>query len=227
MVGEAMNTFYGYQVVGLFQNSSDVTNSAKQDGAAPGRFKYADINGDKKIDANDRTIIGDPNPDFTYGLNLGLEWKNFDFTAFFYGVQGRDLFNFTRWWTDFSGGFPGGRSKRALYESWLPDGSRPGATTPIQETNNGFSSGSTVNSYYVEDGSYLRLRNLQLGYTFKLKTQKINNLRVYVQGTNLFTATKYTGLDPEITVNDERAQGVDVGAYPVVSQFLFGANIRF
>jgi hypothetical protein len=156
-----------------------------------------------------------------------LEYKRFDLTAFFYGVQGRDLFNFTRWWTDFSGGFPGGRSKRALYESWLPDGSRPNATTPIQETNNGFSSGSTVNSYYVEDGSYFRLRNLQVGYTFGLKSQKISNLRVYVQGTNLFTVTKYTGLDPEVIVNDERSQGIDIGAFPVVRQFLFGVNVKF
>lgn len=227
MVGQPMNTFYGYQVAGLFQSAAEVASAPTQSGAGPGRFRYADINGDKVIDANDRTVLGDPNPDFSYGLNLGVEWKNFDLTGFFYGVQGRDLFNFTRWWTDFSGGFPGGRSQRALYESWLPDGSRPGAKTPIQETNNGFSSGSTVNSYYVEDGSYLRLRNLQLGYTFKLKTQKISNFRVYVQGTNLFTITKYTGLDPEITVNDDRAQGIDIGAYPIVRQFILGANVKF
>jgi hypothetical protein len=227
MVGQPMNTFFGYQVAGLFQSATEVAASPAQAGAAPGRFRYADINGDKKIDADDRTVLGDPNPDFTYGLNLGLEYKGFDFTAFFYGVQGRELFNYTRWWTDFSGGFPGGRSKRALYESWLPDGSRPNATTPIQETSNGFSSGSTVNSYYVEDGSYFRLRNLQVGYTFKLKTQKISNLRVYVQGTNLFTATKYSGLDPEIIVNDDRAAGIDLGAYPIVSQYVFGVNVKF
>jgi len=227
MVGSPMNTFFGYQVAGIFQSATEVSSSASQSGAAPGRFRYADINGDKIIDANDRTVLGDPNPDFTYGLNLGLEYKNFDLSAFFYGVQGREIFNYTKWWTDFSGGFPGGRSKRALYESWLPDGSRPGAKTPIQETSNGFSSGSTVNSYYVEDGSYLRLRNLQIGYTFHMKGQKISNFRIYLQGTNLFTSTKYSGLDPEIVVNDDRAQGIDIGAYPVVSQFVFGANIKF
>ena len=227
MVGQPMNTFFGYKVIGLFQSASDVASSPTQAGAGPGRFKYADINGDKKIDADDRTVLGNPNPDFSYGLNLGLEYKRFDFTAFFYGVHGRELFNFTRWWTDFSGGFPGGRSKRALNESWLPDGSRPNATTPIQETNNGFSSGSSVNSYYVENGSYFRLRNLQVGYTFNLNSSKISNLRVYLQGTNLFTITKYSGLDPEVIVNDERSQGVDVGAFPVVKQFLFGVNVKF
>lgn len=227
IVGQPMNTFFGYQVEGIFQSAAEVSAAPAQPGAAPGRFRYADINGDKKIDADDRTVLGNPNPDFNYGLNLALEYKGFDMAVFFYGVQGREVFNFTRWWTDFSGGFPGGRSKRALYESWLPDGSRPNATTPIQETTNGFSSGSTVNSYYVENGSYLRLRNLQLGYTFKLKSQKISNLRVYVQGTNLFTATKYSGLDPEVIVNDDRAAGIDLGAFPVVSQYLFGVNVKF
>ncbi len=225
MVGSPMNTFFGYQVVGLFQSAAEVSSAPTQSGAAPGRFRYADLNGDKIIDASDRTIIGDPNPDFTYGLNLALEYKGFDLSAFLYGVQGRDIFNNTKWWTDFSGGFPGGRSKSALYDSWLPDGSRPGAKTPIQETSNGFSSGSTVNSYYVEDGSYLRLRNLQIGYTFKIKG--ISSVRAYLQGTNLFTATKYSGLDPEILVNSNSAQGIDLGAYPIVSQYTFGLNVRF
>ncbi len=226
-VDQPLNTFYGYQVAGIFQSAAEVSGAATQANAAPGRFRYEDINGDKIIDANDRTIIGDPNPDFSYGLNLGLEFKNFDLTTFFYGVQGRDLFNFTRWWTDFSGGFPGGRSQRSLYESWLPDGSRPNAKTPIQETSNGFSSGSAVNSYYVEDGSYFRMRNLQIGYNFSLEKLKISNIRVYLQGTNLFTITKYTGLDPEIIVNDDRAAGIDIGAYPIVKQFLIGANVKF
>jgi TonB-linked SusC/RagA family outer membrane protein len=225
IVGNPMNTFFGYQVAGIFQSAAEVASAPTQSGAAPGRFRYADINGDKKIDADDRTILGDPNANFTYGLNLALEYKNFDFVAFFYGVQGRDIFNYTKWWTDFSGGFPGGRSKRSLYESWLPDGSRPGAKTPIQETSNGFSSGSTVNSYYVEDGSYLRLRNLQIGYTFKIKG--ISSFRAYIQGTNLFTATKYSGIDPEILVNSNSAQGIDTGAFPIVSQYTFGLNVKF
>jgi TonB-linked SusC/RagA family outer membrane protein len=225
IVGNPMNTFFGYQVAGIFQSAAEVSSAPTQSGAAPGRFRYADINGDKKIDADDRTILGDPNADLTYGLNLALEYKKFDFVVFFYGVQGRDIFNYTKWWTDFSGGFPGGRSKRSLYESWLPDGSRPGAKTPIQETSNGFSSGSTVNSYYVEDGSYLRLRNLQIGYTFKIKG--ISGLRAYIQGTNLFTATKYSGIDPEILVNSNSAQGIDTGAFPIVSQYTFGLNVKF
>ncbi|MEN9570448.1 MAG: hypothetical protein RL172_1679, partial [Bacteroidota bacterium] len=205
--------------------------SPAQEGAAPGRFKYADMNGDNKIDANDRTIIGNPNADFTYGINLGLDYKGFDLAAFFYGASGKEAFNYTKWWTDFSGGFPGGRSKRALYESWLPDGSRPNATVPIQETGyNAFSSGGVVNSYYVENASYFRLRNLQIGYTLPIAISskiKIAKARIYVQGTNLFTVTKYSGLDPEIMTKDDRSAGIDSGIYPTVKQFLVGANITF
>ena len=233
IVGQPLNTYFGYQVIGLFQNAQEVAESATQDQAAPGRFKYADINGDKIIDDKDRTVIGNPNPDFSYGLNLGLEYKRFDFTAFFYGVSGKDAFNFTRWWTDFTpGGFPGGRSKDALYDSWLADGSRPDATVPIQEVSsgNGFSTSSQVNSYYVENASYFRLRNLQIGYMLPasvVSRARISSVRIYLQAANLFTVTKYSGLNPDIISSDDRSASVDVGAYPVVRQFLIGANIGF
>jgi TonB-linked SusC/RagA family outer membrane protein len=230
MVGQPFNAYFGYKVAGIFQSAADVASSPTQSGAAPGRFKYVDINGDKVIDANDRTVLGSPNPDFSYGLNFNLEYKAFDLSAFFYGVAGKQAFNFTRWWTDFSGGFPGGRSKRALYDSWLPDGSRPNATTPMAETNNNFSNANTVNSYYVENASYFRMRNLQIGYTLPeslVHKAKISRARIYVSGSNLFTITKYTGLDPEITNNDNRSAGVDIGSFPLVKQFLIGANINF
>jgi TonB-dependent starch-binding outer membrane protein SusC len=231
-VGQPLNTFYGYKVIGLFQTAAEAAGWNQKD-AAPGRFKYADINGDKKIDANDRTTIGNPNPKFTYGLNLDASYKSFDLGVFFYGVSGKDAFNFTRWWTDFTPAtFPGGRSKRALYDSWLPDGSRPNAKTPIQESANGtgFSSNQAVNSYYVENASYFRLRTLQIGYTLPvsvLSKVSISKVRVYIQGTNLFTITKYTGLDPDIVSMDDRAASLDVGAYPTVREFLIGANITF
>ena len=231
-VGKPVNTFFGYQVIGLFQTDAEAT-AWNQAGAGKGRFKYADINGDKKIDAGDRTIIGDPNPSFSYGINLGTEYKAFDISAFFYGVAGKDIFNFTRWWTDFSSGFPGGRSKRALYESWLPDGSRPDAKTPMQETvavAGGFSTSGQVNSYYVEDGDYFRLRNLTIGYTLPASLSskiRISKARIYIQGTNLFTITNYSGLNPDVISTDDRAASVDVGSYPLVKQFFIGANISF
>ena len=231
-VGEAVNTYFGYKVIGLFQTDAEAT-AWNQAGAGKGRFKYEDVNGDKKIDASDRTIIGDPNPDFSYGINLGTDYKAFDISAFFYGVAGKDIFNSTRWWTDFSSGFPGGRSKRALYESWLPDGSRPDAKTPIQETvtvAGAFSQSGQVNSYYVESGDYFRLRNLMIGYTLPASlTSKVRiaKARIYIQGTNLFTITNYSGLNPDVISTDDRAASVDVGSYPVVRQFFIGANISF
>lgn len=245
-VGQPLNTYYGYQVVGLWQKQSDITalnlalraktpgdtTSVYQQNASIGRFRYQDVNGDGKIDANDRKIIGNPNPKFTYGFNLGFEYKNFDVSAFFYGVAGKDAFNLTRWWTDFTPGiFPGGRSKRALYDSWLPDGSRPNATTPMAEaTAGGFSTNLAVNSYYVENASYFRLRNLQVGYTLPVTLMnkiKLSSVRVYLQAANLFTITKYTGFNPEIVSSDERASSVDVGAYPTVKQYLVGLNVGF
>lgn len=232
-VGSALNTFYGYKVIGLFQSADDVTKSPTQKDAAPGRFKYADINGDGKITDADRTIIGNPNPKFTYGFNLGVEYRGFDVAAFFYGVAGKDAFNFTKWWTDFTPGtFPGGRSQEALYDSWLPDGSRPNAKTPIAEltSGTGFSTNNAVNSYYVQKASYFRLRNLQVGYTLPASLSgkaKISKARIYIQGTNLFTITKYKGLNPEILSTDDRASSIDIGSYPVVRQFLIGANITF
>jgi hypothetical protein len=115
----------------------------------------------------------------------------------------------------------------------LPDGSRPDATTPIQETiiaGGGFSTSGQVNSYYVEKGDYFRLRNLQIGYTIPASVSskaKISKARIYIQGTNLFTITKYSGLNPDVISTDDRAASVDVGTYPTVRQFLIGASINF
>jgi TonB-dependent starch-binding outer membrane protein SusC len=233
LLGNPLNTFFGYKVIGIFQNAAEVAAAPTQDQAAPGRFKYEDINGDKVIDSDDRTIIGNANPDFTYGINLGTEYKAWDLTLFFYGAAGKDAFNFTRWWTDFTpGDFPGGRSKRALYDSWLPDGSRPDAKTPIQDVSsgNGFSTHKQVNSYYVENASYFRLRNLQLGYNLPasvLNKVKLSRVRIYLQATNLFTITKYTGLNPDIISSDDRSVGIDAGAFPTVKQYFIGANVSF
>ena len=233
IVGQPLNTFFGYKVLGLFQNAAEVTKSPTQTDAAPGRFKYADINGDGKIDASDRTVIGNPNPGYSYGINLGFEFKAFDLTAFFYGVGNKQAFNYTRWWTDFTPGtFPGGRSKDALYNSWLPDGSRPNARTPMAELTpgTGFSDNTVVNSYYVEDASYFRMRNLQIGYTLPtslVSKVKISKARFYIQGTNLFTSTKYTGINPEVTSSSDLSQGIDISSYPVVREYLIGASITF
>ncbi|MET4082773.1 TonB-linked SusC/RagA family outer membrane protein [Pedobacter sp. UYP30] len=221
-VGHPIGAFYGYQVDGYFKDAADVSSSATQADAAPGRFKYADINGDKKISSDDRTFFGDPNPDFTYGLNLGANYKGFDLSAFFYGSQGNQAINFLKYYTDFYSGFIGVKGKDLLYNSWTPTRLNP--KTPIAEDASNFSTNTVASSYYLEDASFLKLRSLILGYTIspeKLKRFGIDRVRVYLQGANLFTITKYSGLDPELIgaakdtqSNDTAAFGLDFGNYP-------------
>jgi TonB-dependent starch-binding outer membrane protein SusC len=225
MVGHPMSAFYGYHILGLFQSAADVTESPTQDGAGPGRFKFDDINGDKKITTDDRGFIGDPNPDVTYGLNLAFTYKNFDLTAYVYASQGNDIFAWNKYFIDFWPAFQGQKSKALLYDSWTPQ--RPNAKTPIASNTSNFSTMTQVHDYYIEDGSYARLKNLQLGYTIPEKvSSKINvkSLRLYLQAINLFTLTKYSGMDPELG-GDDRAFGADTGNYPNVKQFVFGINL--
>lgn len=230
-VGDPTSAFFGYKTLGLFQNAAEVATAPTQDGAAPGRFRFADLDGDGRITPFDRTIIGDPNPDFTLGLNLTLGYKGFDFTTFLFGSFGQEIFNYTKWWTDFWPSFQGAKSEDLLYNSWTPE--RPNATTPRAENVSNFSTNLESNSYYVEDGSFLRSRNMTLGYTLPaVAVRKIGleRLRVYLQGANLFTLTRYSGLDPELqaqNVADAAAFGIDYGNYPVVRQFLMGINIGF
>jgi TonB-linked SusC/RagA family outer membrane protein len=226
-VGQPVSSFYGYKVIGLFQSAEDVSKSPTQDGAGPGRFKYADINGDGVIDTRDQTWLGSPNPDYTYGFNLRLFYKAFDFEALFYGVQGGHALNFARWFTDFYPSFAGiGKSTRVL-NAWTPTNTN--TDIPRFENVSNFSTNAQLNSYYIEDASYLRLRSIKIGYTLPgsiLTKARIDRLRFFVQGTNLFTATKYTGTDPEVSGVDTNF-GIDVGNYPVNRQFLFGISLGF
>src|SRR5690606_15595512 len=136
-----------------------------QTDAAVGRFRYADISGrtadgriangaDGRITADDRTTLGNPNPDFSYGINLGMSYRQFDFSVFFYGVQGNQIWNNGKWWTDFYASFQNSKSYTALYDSWRPD--HQNAKVAIQENAGSFSTNGIPNSYYVDNGSYFR-----------------------------------------------------------------------
>jgi TonB-linked SusC/RagA family outer membrane protein len=224
MVGHPMSSFFGYKVIGLFQDQAEVDASPTQDGAAPGFFKYQDTDGDNAITPEDRVIIGNPHPDFTYGLNISLSYKGFDLNTYLYGSQGNEIFNWNRWWIDFWPSFQGQKSKKLLYESWTPD--RTDTDVPMATNNANFSTNQTVCSYYMEDGSFLRMKNLQLGYTLPssvLSKINVKSLRLYVQTVNVFTLTKYSGMDPELG-GDDRAFGSDTGSYPNVKQVIFGLN---
>ncbi|WP_051538837.1 hypothetical protein [Prolixibacter bellariivorans] len=231
--GQPISSFYGYEVVGIF-NSWDEANAWPTFGDynKPGRFKYKDQNGDGVIDAdNDRTYIGSPHPDLTYGLNLDMTYKNWDMTMFFQGSLGNDVINYVNRWIDFNN-FAGNRSKKRLYESWSVERYANGEkiSLPIAESND--ESSQDPNSFFVEDGSYFRMKDFQLGYTLPSRIANrwgIDRLRVYFQATNLFTVTKYSGLDPEIRDTDTNADqrlGVDEGIYPTAQTFMFGVNLN-
>ena len=232
-VGHPVGSFFGYKIVGLFASQDDVNKSPVQQDASPGRFKYLDANHDGVIDENDRVFFGNPNPKFTLGFNLGLTYKGIDFSTFFYGVFGNDVINVMRTATDFAtrvpiGNFNTAKSKIALYDSWTPQ--HLNAKAPIAENSFNFSNLEAVNSYPLENGSYLRNKSIILGYTLNnswLIKNKIQRLRIYVQCINLFTLTKYTGMDPELS-GSSAAWGIDNGNYPNnQKQYLFGINLGF
>jgi len=225
--GHEMSSYFGYKVIGIFKDAAEVSAAPAQDGKAPGRFRYQDTNGDKTINDADRVFLGSPNPDFTYGLNLNASYKNFDVSMFFYGSQGNEIMNYVKWWIDFFPSFQGNKSKDLLYNSWTS--SKTNAKVPIAENVSNFSNNNAVNSYYLEDGSFFRMKNLTIGYNLPasiLSKVKIDKARIYVQGTNLFTATKYSGLDPEIFGADD-SFGIDEGLLRSTRQFLVGVNINF
>jgi TonB-linked SusC/RagA family outer membrane protein len=241
VTGRPISSFFGYQLDGFYDDAAELA-TLTQSGKFIGGYKYKDISGidgkpDGKITPDDRTFIGSPHPDFIMGFNLGLAYKNFDFGSFLYLKAGGQIANYTRYWTDFNT-FQGNRTKRVLYDSWTPDNHN--AKLPLV-TSNDATSGQVPIDYYIEPGGYLRMRNLQLGYTLPNQIMSrfgIDRVRVYVQAQNLFTITNDTGLDPEITTNNtgrndytrrfaDRNLGVDVGNYPTPKAFLFGLNVGF
>jgi hypothetical protein len=226
-VGEPISYFYGRNVLGIFQTQAEVDAHATQDGAGVGRFKYEDVNNDGVINDNDRTKIGDPHPDLIFGINVNLAYKNWDMSMFWNGTLGNDIFDYTALYYETPYFFNGNRSTRVL-DSWSP--SNTGAELPaLSETilNNEFTS---ANSFFVRDGSYLRLRSLQIGYTLPdsiISQLGISSARVYYSGTNLLTLTDFTGLDPEVPRFGALDIGVYSAQYPSNSISSLGINIKF
>lgn len=228
--GTAFPEFYGYKVLGIFQNEEEADayypNELDPAYNKAGHFIFADTNGDEVINSDDRTSIGNPHPDITMGLNFNLAYKNFDLLATFYASIGNDALNIDRRIMDFNY-MDYWRGTRRLYESWGSPylDNNADAEMPIAEINDQVS--QLPNSYYVEDASYLRLKNLQFGYTFPDKVvEKIGfeNLRIYVVGANLFTITGYEGLDAGFYSSGINF-GIDGGRWSSVKSYMFGVNI--
>lgn len=224
--GKPISSFFGYNVLGIFQSDEEARAWPKYgDYNAAGKFKMEDVNGDGVITDADRTFIGSPHPDFNYGVNVNIGYKAFDLTLFGNGVVGNSVYNYVRGFSDFNT-FQGNRSKRALYDAWQP--SNTGGTVPIMDANDQIS--SRPSSYFIEDGTYFRLRNAQLTYALPSSLAAkigLGAARVYIQGQNMITITNYTGLNPEIQTTNDGTLGFDGGFMPVSKNLIFGVNLSF
>jgi TonB-linked SusC/RagA family outer membrane protein len=239
-VGTAFPEFWGYEVEGIFQTAEEAAAHPVFQGTsynAPGHFKFknqltVDTNGDGIPDAvddvinpSDRTYIGNPHPDFTGGLNIDLGFGSFDLHMFLYGSYGNEIINYVTRWIDY-GQFNGGLSKDALYKSWGSPylSNNADAELPMLDQN---SNSQTASSAFVEDGSFLRLKNLRISYSLPknlLDRVQIRSVGVYAQITNLFTLTKYSGLDPEL-YRTGTGMGLDNGSWPTSKQLTFGISL--
>jgi TonB-dependent starch-binding outer membrane protein SusC len=228
-LGKSISSFYGLQVLGLFQTKEEVAAAPAQDGKGVGRFRYADINGDGKINADDRTYLGSPVPKFTGGGNLTFNYKNFDISTYVNIVAGNKIYNHSKWYTDFYPSFSGAAIAERVKDSWSP--TNTGATIPIFETASNFSTNAQSNSFYVEDGSYFRMQNINIGYNLAENTLKklgLSRVRVFGAINNLFTITKYQGLDVgAVAGNADTNFGIDVGSYPLTKSWNVGLNVGF
>jgi TonB-dependent starch-binding outer membrane protein SusC len=231
VVGQPIGAFYGYIADGFFRDAADVSAHAKQDGAAPGRIKFRDVNGDGVVNLADRTIIGSPHPNFTAGLDLGARRGSWDVSATIFGTYGNKIFENQMDFYVFQD-FASNVRKDLLANSWTP--TNLNAKYPRLDFNDLYS--GQISSFYVKDGSYTRLRNIQLGYTLPSGARYLPGARVYLQGENLFTHTNYDGLDPAlpaanatVAAGDGRDQymGVDQGSYPSNRIFSIGIVTSF
>jgi TonB-linked SusC/RagA family outer membrane protein len=223
-VGHPVASFFGYVTDGIFQNQQEIEAAAFQStGTAPGDIRFKDLDGNGVIDEKDRTYIGNPTPRYNYGFNADLEWKGLELSLFFQGTQGNDIFmNLTRY--DFS---YVNRPASAL-QRWTGEGSsniepRMSLSDPNQNAR--------VSDRFIQDGSYLRLKTLQLGYNLPkswLSKIKFDKVKVYMTAQNLLTFTKYTGLDPEIgNIGGSLEIGIDRGFYPQARTVMGGVSVTF
>ncbi len=226
--GTAFPVFYGYQIDGIFQSDQEAAGHPVAFGDESynqaGKFKFRDVNGDGVINADDRTIIGDPHPDFTAGLNIDLGYRGFSLSTRIYGSYGNELVNYVNRWIDF-GQFLGNRSKKRLYESWGSPYLDNNANASMPKISFSDEIDQYPSSYFVEDASFLRMQNLQLGYDLtRIVRLNVREVQIYGHITNVFTITNYSGLDPEVNRTGVN-MGIDDGRWPTPRTFMIGINI--
>ena len=217
--GKPLGYFYGLQTDGIFQNAEEIANSA-QPNASPGDIRYVDNNPDGIIDSNDRVDIGNPIPDFTMGMNLGFTYKSFDFNAYAFASLGNDIVrNYER-----------NQINTNRTNSFLGRWTGEGSTNSFPRVSTGANTNILFSDFYVEDGSYVRLQNVQLGYTLDsdlIANTGVEKFRVYASVNNAFTLTEYQGYDPSASSGAPIGGGIDQGFYPVPRVYMLGINLKF
>ena len=242
-VGQPISMFYGFQLDGLYKSVDDVTAYALPYGETSwdrvnaeswvGHYRFKDVNGDGKITDDDRTIIGNPHPDLTGGFNIGLTWKNIDLSTYLYYSIGNDIYKHYEYFT-YYGALATNFSEQRVREAWHPT-QNPNGTLPMFTTNNSKPEAGQSHSGYIDDGSFLRMQTLTVGYTLPRRwtdALTLSRIRLYATLSNVFTITGYDGLDPEVRSNNgdsstDRGKGIDYGAYGIPHQYLFGVNVEF
>jgi TonB-linked SusC/RagA family outer membrane protein len=259
-VGDPLGVFYGYKTEGIFKDKEDILNHSvqkpdptnsdinyvnKTGGVWVGDIKFVDLNDDGKIDTDDQTVIGDPNPDFTFGFNNNLTYKDFDFAFSFTGSIGGDILNYAKSQIEGQTSIWNNQSVTVIDRAKIglidtsgsqsdPDNVyliNTDAKVPRVATND-VNRNNRMSDRFIEDGSYVRLSNISLGYTIPRKLTKkwgVERLRVYASAQNLFTITNYSGYDPEIGAYNQSSQfqNIDMGHYPASKTFMFGLNLGF
>ena len=218
--GFPIGYFYGYETNGIFQTQADVDAHATQTNAAPGDLRFVDTNGDGSITNEDRTYIGDPIADITMGMNFSFNYKAFDFNAYAFASLGNEIVR------SYERNLPLTNRLSYVLDRWTG----PGTSNTSPRVTTGATGNTLFSDFYVEDGSFLRLQNIQLGYTFdadQLEKLQFDTVRFYVSASNLFTLTKYKGYDPTTSNGSPIGGGIDQGFYPNPKTFLFGVNLNF
>lgn len=229
-VGDPIQSFYGWKVAGIFQSADQIKAAATQANAAPGDIRFTDVNGDGVIDANDRVNLGSFLPNFSYGFNLTANYRNFDVTAFFQGVQGNKIYNGVKVLTQ--GMLRLFNSGTDVLNAWTPTNTNTNVPRAVSGDPNG---NTRTSDRFIEDGSYLRLKNFSIGYSVPADALNsatrgtLSRARLYVAATNLLTFTKYTGYDPEIgsRYGGTLTNGIDYGQFPQARTLMVGLQLGF